>query len=166
MSTKKRVIIIGAGLSCQVFLSLVNNENLDITIIEKNSKSFFESEIDDVPFYFNKIIPELNLNFKKCVVNMGIYDNGFLYKSGNSRLSDKYSMKILGRKCGNTIKLLEEHKNIFLISNENIIGRKMLLSKILLKRNKKHKFLFKKEIVDINLNDKCVTLNSKAYFFI
>ena len=162
MNTNKKVVIIGAGISTHIFLNEVKNRNLNynITVLEKKSYQEIIDEYDDVPFYFNKEIPSLNVDFEKIVVKMRIYDNNILYDHGTDEFSEKYSKKILGRKSGNTIKFLEKNKNAFVIRDNDKVGRKMLLQNILIERNKNNNFLYDNEVKSINLKDKVITLEN------
>lgn len=162
MNTNKKVVIIGAGISTHIFLNELNNRklNYDITVLEKKSYQEIVDEYDDVPFYFNKEIPSLNVDFEKIVVKMRIYDNNVLYDHGTDELSEKYSKKILGRKSGNTIKFLEKNKNAYVIREKDKVGRKMLLQKILVERNKNNKFMYETEVKSINLKTKVLTLEN------
>lgn len=161
MNTKKKtILIIGAGLSSQIFMNNLDVDYYDIIVVEKkNEKSFYET-VDDVPFYFNKKITDLNIKYKKINVKMRIYDGKKMYSSGNLELSEKYSKKILGRKCENTIKFLEKNKTAYVISIEGKVGRKMLLNQLLMKKNKRCSYIFNQSIKSVNLNEKSVTLSN------
>ena len=162
MNINQKIVIIGAGISAHIFMNEIKNKNLNynITILEKKSCQEIVDEYDDVPFYFNKKIPSLNVDFEKIIVKMRIYDNSCLYERGNDKFSEKYSQKILGKASGNTIKFLEKNKSAYVIKDKNKTGRKMLLQKVLQERNKNHNFLYNTEVKSINLQNKCIVLNN------
>ena len=160
MSTKRKtILIIGAGISSQVFMSNLDTDNYNVIVVDKKDEECFYESVDDVPFYFNKKIVDLNVKYIEINVEMRIYDGNEMYSSGNLELSEKYSQKILGRKCGNTIKFLEKKKKAYVISFDGKMGRKMLLNQLLMKNNKQCNYIFNRTVQRIKLNEKSVILS-------
>ena len=90
------LLIIGDGLSTELFLyyfpsTLLNSYNFLIIEQKPDSNQSFG---DDVPFYFNSILPGLTIKFDPVIISMGIYDHNIIYTMGSDELSIKYSKKI------------------------------------------------------------------------
>lgn len=153
MSTK--IVILGNGISAQLFMSYLKYHiNIDYTclVLEKNSKANIEN-IDDVPFYFNRVIDDFANFFIPITVKMGIYDKGDIIYQGNDTLAEKYSMKVLGLHSNNTIRFIEKEKTAYVIKNsDGNIGRKIAFYSELQKLNSDNNYFFDTEVVGVNVS--------------
>lgn len=153
MSTK--IVILGNGISAQLFMSYLKYHiNIDYSclVLEKNSKANIEN-IDDVPFYFNRVIDDFANFFIPITVKMGIYDKGDITYQGNDTLAEKYSMKVLGLHSNNTIRFIEKEKTAYVIKNNaGNIGRKIAFYSELQKLNSDNNYLFDTEVVGVNVS--------------
>ena len=116
-----KILVLGNGLSCQIFLHCLKKSNLqtEVLILEKKNNTNCDEIIDDVPFYFNELIDDFIDNLESINICMGIYDNEKIFYSGTEELSKKYSIKVVGQYTGNTIKFVQKNKKGFVYKNSN-----------------------------------------------
>lgn len=154
----KRIVILGNGISCQLFLFCLRRHNIfrnDIVVLEKKENSVYK--IDDVPFYFNEKIDELGDIFIPITVKMGIYENKIIYYEGKENLSRKYANKILGYDCRNTVSSLKKTKQAYVMrSFDGKEGRKMSLYNYLRGINDYCNYLYKWEVIRIDTINKVI----------
>ena len=154
-----RLAIIGDGISTELFLYYFPYEkvgSVEIYVYEKSSE-WGNHRIDDVPFYFNAVLPNLEDLFVPIEIEMGIYDQMRIYTSGSKELSLKYSMKTIGVNSGNTIRFLEKRKKAYVINDCDNIGRKMLLFETLHAREKNIHYVYECTISQIDVINKVLT---------
>lgn len=148
-----KIVILGDGISSQLFMSFLKYHiNMDYMclVIEKKLRKD-KQYIDDVPFYFNRVIDDLKELFVPIKVQMGIYDKGEIIDQVRDDLVDKYAMKTLGHCNNNTIRFIEKEKKAYVVKDENgNLGRKMMLYSELKKRNTKNQYLYDSEVVRID----------------
>lgn len=150
-----KIVILGNGISAQLFMSYLKyhvNVDYSCLVLEKNAKENIDN-IDDVPFYFNKVIDDFANFFVPIKVKMGIYDKGDIIYQGNDKLAEKYAMKVLGLYSNNTIKFIEKEKEAYVIKNsDGNIGRKMFFYSELQKLNSDNNYIFGAEVVGVNVS--------------
>lgn len=148
------LLIIGDGLSTELFLyyfpsTLLNSYNFLIIEQKPDSNQSFG---DDVPFYFNSILPGLTIKFDPVIISMGIYDHNIIYTMGSDELCIKYSKKIVDSISGNTIRFLEKEKKAYVLSQNDMQGRKELLYQYLKANNSEKKnirYIFNCRILEV-----------------
>lgn len=159
-----RIVIIGNGLSSQIFMKCMKAKCMDaveFVVIEKNSPQI-NTGIDDVPFYFNHILKCYQDRFSSITVSMGIYDSGKIYHCGNDELAKKYSLKVIGEETGNTIQFIEHKKKAYVFTDEQgYEGRKMSLYNTIFMENQDCKYVYDSQVFHISLNDKKIYYKQK-----
>lgn len=152
------IVILGNGISAQLFMSYLKyhiDTDYSCLVLEKNKVS--EDYLDDVPFYFNKVIDDFSSFYLPITVEMGIYDSGDIIYKGNEYLAEKYALKVLGSNSDNTIKFIEREKKAYVIKNsEGNLGRKMAFYSELFDLNSDNNYLFNTEIVGVDVSNKKV----------
>ncbi len=158
-----RIVIIGNGISAQLFMSYLKyhfNVDYSCLVLEKNEKVNMDN-MDDVPFYFNRVIDDFANYFIPITVEMGIYDKGDIIYQGNDKLAEKYAMKVLGVYSNNTIRFIEKEKRAYVIKNsDGNIGRKMFFYSELQKLNSDNNYLFGTEVVGVNVSSQMLYLSN------
>lgn len=157
-----RIVILGNGISAQLFMSYLRyHVSADYSCLVLEKENDIREDTDDVPFYFNKVIEDFSDLFAPVIIEMGIYNNGNVIYEGNIDLAEKYAIKVLGHRSGNTIRFLEKRKKAFVIMDHNgNPGRKMAFYYELRKKNSDQAYLFNTEAVRVDgLRKKVYTSN-------